>query len=304
MEKGPHFHHSPMAHPPWSSVLRMCSLVLLLTGALLTSAYSSNGSEVPASYQPLVDRLSKDGFNSEFLCGLFTDPRAEAIPAMMTISLTSGEARDFYNQFLTPESIRLAKKFKHENSKLLNQAEKQFHVEKEVIVAILLVESRFGENIGRWRIVPTLASMAIIDSPENLQSNYLTLRENDPEVSYDTIEMLSRKRGNWAYSELKCFLTIVQSERIDPLEVRGSYAGALGMAQFLPSSYLAFADKKSSLDEWLLSKEGAVFSIGNYLKVHGWRKNLSPERKKRVLWYYNHSKPYVETILQIARRIK
>ncbi len=279
-------------------------MVLLLTGFSLTCAHSSNGSELPACYQPLVDRLSRDGFDSEFLSGLFADPRAEATPAMMTIFFTSVETTDFYSQFLTPESIRLAKKFKRENSKLLNQAEKQCRVEKEVIVAILLVESRFGENIGRWRVVPTLASMAIIDSPENLQINYLALRENDPEASYDTLEMIARKRGKWAYSELKCFLTIVQNETIDPLEIRGSYAGALGMAQFMPSSYLAFADKKSSLDEWLLSKEGAVFSIGNYLKVHGWRKNLSLARKKRVLWYYNHSKPYVETILQIAKRIK
>jgi membrane-bound lytic murein transglycosylase B len=103
---------------------------------------------------------------------------------------------------------------------------------------------------------------------------------------------------------LKCFLNIVRDEKIDPLEVYGSYAGALGMAQFIPSSYLAYALNQKSLEDWLLSKEAAIFSIANYLKSHGWKKNLTIEKKKQVLWYYNHSEPYVETILQLAQKIK
>jgi membrane-bound lytic murein transglycosylase B len=261
-------------------------------------------SEAPSPYELLIHRLSQDGFDSEFLSNLLMDARAELNPALMTISIESRETRDLYAQFLSQEPISLSKKFLRQNLKLLRKAENRFHVEKEVVVAILLVESRFGENIGKYRVIPTLASMALMDSPENLQKNYRALKDTNTELSYEWVEGFAKRKAGWAYDELKCFLNIIQQEKIDPLEVYGSYAGALGMAQFIPSSYLVYALNQNTFENWLLSEEAAIFSIGNYLKFHGWKKNLSIEKKKQVLWYYNHSEPYVETILQLAQKIK
>jgi membrane-bound lytic murein transglycosylase B len=267
-------------------------------------AYSDEANEISSFQETLIHRLSQDGFDGEFLSKLLTDPRAGFMPEMMRVSVISRETPALYDQFLAPESILLAKKFHRQNHAILKQVEKRFHVEKEVIVAILLVESRFGENIGKFRVIPTLASMAVMDSPENLQKNYLNLQEIDPELSHEWIEGLAKRKAQWAYHELKCFLRIVRDEEIDPLEVYGSYAGALGMPQFIPSSYLAYAVRKNSFGSWLVSKEEAIFSIGNYLKSHGWKKNLSPKRKKQVLWTYNRSEPYIETILQVAQKIR
>jgi membrane-bound lytic murein transglycosylase B len=255
-------------------------------------------------YQPLIDRLLKDGFDFEFLSKLLKDPRAELNPGLMTISLESRETTELYQQFLSAEPILLCKKFLRQNLQGLRKMEKKFHVEKEVVVAILLVESRFGENIGKYRVIPTLASMALIDSPDNLHKNYLLLREIDPELSYEWMEGSAKRKANWAYHELKCFLRIIRHEEIDPFEVYGSYAGAVGMAQFIPSSYLAYAVREKSFEKWLESREEAIFSIGNYLKSHGWRKNLPIGKKRQVLWYYNRSEPYVETILQVAKKIR
>jgi len=221
----------------------------------------------------------------------------------MTISLDLYEVPERYTQFLNPESILLAKKFLGENIKTMRKMESRFQVDKEVIAAILLVESRFGQNIGRYRVLPTLASMALMDSPENLRKNFSILRELDPELSYEWMEGRAKRRASWAYHELKCFLTIIRYEEIDPLEVYGSSAGALGMAQFIPSSYLTYALNESSFVTWLLSKEEAIFSIGNYLKSHGWKKNLPVEKKKQILRSYNRSEPYVETVLQVAEKI-
>jgi membrane-bound lytic murein transglycosylase B len=259
--------------------------------------------EIPSYYEPLFQRLTGEGFDSEFLSKLFSDPRAEWIPGMMTLSLDLTEVPERYAQFLSPESIFLAKKFLKENMKTMKKAESRFQVDKEVIAAILLVESRLGQNIGRYRVFPTLASRAIMDSEENLRRNFSTLREIDPELSYEWMEGVSRKKANWAYHELKCFLTIIRYEEVDPLEVYGSSAGALGMAQFIPSTYLAYALNQSSFEAWLLNKEEAIFSIGNYLKSHGWKKNLPTEKKKRILWAYNRSEPYGTTVLQVAEKL-
>jgi membrane-bound lytic murein transglycosylase B len=61
---------------------------------------------------------------------------------------------------------------------------------------------------------------------------------------------------------------------------------------------------EKSFEKWLGSREEAIFSIGNYLSSHGWKKKLSIGKKKQVLWQYNRSNPYVETILQVAQKIK
>jgi membrane-bound lytic murein transglycosylase B len=177
-------------------------------------------------------------------------------------------------------------------------------VEKEVVVAILLVESGFGENIGRYQVIPSLTSMALIDSEENLRENYLALREIDPELSYEWMKDRAKRKAAWAYHELKCFLKIIRHEETDPLEIKGSSAAALGMAQFIPSSYLTYAVSQKGLKSWLLDSKEAIFSIGNYLSSHGWKKNLSGDRKRKILWYYNRSEPYVTTILRIARKIR
>ena len=282
--------------------MKIFNLILTISILFSSIAYGNDSNEI--FYHPLIHRLSQDGFDVEFLSKLLTDPRAEVIPSALTIYLESKEVPERYTQFLTPESILLSKKFLRENIKLLGKMETRFQVDKEVVVAILRVESRFGENIGKQRVIPTLASMALIDSPDNLRKQYLTLREINPELSYEWIEGQAKRKANWAYHELKCFLKIIHHEKIDPLEVFGSTAGALGMAQFIPSSYLAYALSNKGFESWLLSKEDAIFSIGNYLNSHGWKRNLSIEKKRKLLWYYNHSEPYVETILQVSQKIK
>ena len=279
-------------------------LVLTLLLSFLSAISIGEANEAPSPFQSLTHRLSQDGFDSEFLSNLLMDARSELNPSLMTLSLESRETEDLYRQFLTHDAILLSKKFLRQNLKVLRNAETRFYVEKEVIVAILLVESRFGENIGKYRLIPTLASIALMDSPDHLQKNYLILREKDPDLSYERIEGLSKRKANWAYHELKCFLNIIRYEKIDPLEVYGSYAGALGMAQFIPSSYLSYALNQKGFENWLLSKEAAIFSIGNYLRSHGWKKGLSIEKKRRILWHYNRSGPYGETILQLAQKIK
>lgn len=280
---------------------RTSCLVLFLLFSLISLSESN---EALSPYHPLIRRLSEDGFEPEFLFNIFLDSRAEPNLDPLSLSLGSMESGDLYEKFLTPESISLARNFLRQNLRLLRKAEKRFQVEKEVVVAILLVESRFGENIGKYRVIPTLGSLSLMGSQEHLSKIYTILRERNPELSYEWVEELAKRRAEWAYRELRCFLKIIRHESIDPLEIYGSYAGALGMAQFIPSSYLNYALSKKGLGNWLLSREESIFSIGNYLKSHGWERGLSMERKKKVLWSYNHSHPYVETILKIAQKIK
>jgi membrane-bound lytic murein transglycosylase B len=281
-----------------------CYLIVVLLVLLSSGAYGNEFNEMPFFHQPLIYRLFLDGFDLEFLTKLFSDSRSGFIPAVTMISLYSNEIPERYAQFLSAESILLSKKFLRNNFNTLRQMEKRFQVDKEVAVAILLVESRFGENVGRYRVIPTLASIALMDSSEILRKNCDAFLQIDPELSCEWIESRSRRKAEWAYQELKCFLNIIRQEKIDPLEVYGSHAGAMGIAQFIPSSYLNYALSQKSFEDWLISREEAIFSIGNYLGSHGWKKSLSVQKKKQILWYYNRSEPYVETVLKVSQKIR
>jgi len=145
-------------------------------------------------------------------------------------------------------------------------------VDKEVAVAILLVESRFGENIGKYRVIPTFASMAMMDSPESLQKNFQVLKDKNLDLSYESVEDFAKRRP-LGLRGIEMFLEDRSVSEDGPLEVYGSYAGAFGMPQFILPAILSMLIVKK-VRKLALNKEEAIFSIGNYLKSHGWEKNL------------------------------
>lgn len=279
-------------------------LVLLIIVLFSSLSIGEELDNIPTVYKPLKERLVQDGFDIEFLSKLFSDSRAEFNPSVLRIYINKIEEPSRYEKFLTEESIISAKKFLKQNLKILKKVERIYQVEKEVVVAILLVESRFGENIGKFRVITTLASIASLNSPENIKELYQNLSQQEQNLSVEEVESFAKRRSEWAYNELKCFLKIISENNIDPLEIYGSFAGAMGMAQFIPSSYLLYAKAKKGLVNWLLNKEEAILSIGNYLKAHGWKLGLPISKKRKLLWYYNNSEPYVDTILKIYKKIK
>lgn len=285
-------------------ILKKFPLVLIITVLFSSLSIGEELDNIPTVYKPLKERLVKDGFDIEFLSKLFSDSRAEFNPSVLKIYISRIEDPSRYEKFLTKESIISAKKFLKQNLKILKKAERIYQVEKEVVVAILLVESRFGENIGKYRVITTLASIASLNSSENIKELYLNLSQQGQELSFEEVESFARRKSEWAYKELKCFLKIINENNMDPLEIYGSFAGAMGMAQFIPSSYLLYAKAKKGLVNWLLNKEEAILSIGNYLKAHGWKMGLPISKKRKLLWYYNNSEPYVDTILKIYKKIK
>ena len=103
---------------------------------------------------------------------------------------------------------------------------------------------------------------------------------------------------------MKALLEISQRYKVDLFSLKGSYAGAFGMAQFLPSSYLKWAvsrDGNSMPD--LFAAQDAIYSVANYLKAHGYKYG-DEEAIKHSIWSYNHSDVYVDTVLGAARKMK
>ncbi len=157
--------------------------------------------------------------------------------------------------FLTEKRISQGKQFLKDNAVLLAKAEKEFGVPKEIISAIIGVETFYGKRQGNYRVLDSLSTLAF-DYP---------------------------KRSLF-WRELKEFFVLSQEQGVKPGDLKGSYAGAMGYGQFIPSSYRAYAidyDGDNKKDLWA-NKADAIGSVANYFKRHGWKEGQDVAQRVRV----------------------
>jgi membrane-bound lytic murein transglycosylase B len=275
---------------------RLIGLGLAVSLLLLWSpVVCSKSSETPVAFVNLQYSLIRSGFDQDYITKVFKDPRAEFLPNVVTkIAYLRKEKKADYSHFLTSANVEKGRRFLAEQNRLLSQAENKFGVAKEVMVAILTVESDLGQKTGNYPVFNVFSSLAIMDTPEVINSLSLDSR------------LMGRlqKKAAWGKSELCAFLTYCRQNRLDPLSIKGSWAGAFGYSQFLPSSILrcgADGNRDNCVD--LFCYEDAVFSIGNYLQKSGFRMENRATWSKAI-HAYNHSDPYVETVLTLAQWYK
>lgn len=279
----------PIFFATWITVIIFCTVSV--------SPVSAAAPESP--FAPVKSLLIRDGFDPSKIEQLFGDPRIE--PAFKSVSLffVHSEARLDYAQFTTEESIRKAQDYVRKHYDKLTTAEKTYGVDKNVITAILLVETRLGTFTGSSPILNTLATMTSLKDPDRRETLFQNIT-NPNRLPRETFEKQADRRWNWAYDQLKAFLQYTERENMDPLAISGSYAGALGIAQFLPTSILAYArDGNGDGRIDLFDHADAIASVANYLKTFGWKPGVSREKAEKAVFAYNRSSYYVNTILTI-----
>ncbi|MBP1747725.1 MAG: murein hydrolase [Deltaproteobacteria bacterium] len=249
------------------------SLVLIFVLADLNHAY------VDPVYQDGLNLLQldlqKQGFTSEELTNVFSDSRFQVYPHIVG---KTGKGMNYLSKrfgLLSKDSINRGRGILARYAASLKDAEQIYGVEKEIIVAILRVETNFGSAMGTYPILNSLATMAIIEN----------------------------RRSEWARKEVAELLKMCKAQQRDPFTIQGSWAGAFGISQFIPSSYVNYAvDGNGDGAVDLLTMSDAVASVANYLKSHGWAKDDS-DGKWRAVYAYNHCDNYVRAIFAYAEAL-
>jgi len=270
--------------------LTTCFAVLCLWLPLQAGATAKN---IGDHFQALQEKLIKDGFNSEKIKRLYSRPQVFYETDGVTILF-------FANKW----SIDKAKKYMHQHREELARVEKAYGVDSRVITAILLVESGLGKNVGKRSALNSLSTLASLMYPDVRRTFYKQIPD-DKRPNKNKFEKAAKRRSKWAYAELKAFLKHAYKEGFDPAEIPGSFAGAMGYAQFMPSNILAYGkdgNGDGTID--LLTHPDSMASIANFLKRHGWRPGISRKKQEKVIYHYNHSDYYVKAILKIAERLK
>ncbi|MFZ3140500.1 lytic murein transglycosylase B [Polaromonas sp.] len=163
--------------------------------------------------------------------------------------------RVYRSRFIDPIRIRAGVNFWQANRSALERAEKEYGVPAEIIVGIIGVETIYGRDTGSFRVMDSLATLAF---------------------DYPSSHPRALERSAYFKGEIEQFLTLESRKGADPFEPRGSYAGAMGMPQFMPSSWAKFAvdfDGDSVVDLWN-SPADVIGSVANYFKAYGWKSGM------------------------------
>jgi len=292
------------------------ALIVVCQAALLV--LSMNGTALAASdWKPLTERLAADGFDREAMEALFTRPEVLFEPETMAgklralirskspdaVAFTEALRKAYRREYLNPLAIARAKAFLADNRALLDEIAARYGVPKEIVVSIFLVETHLGRNTGNRRVFNRLASMARMNDLDIVRPHL------DASLLSPENEAFARRRcrekSEWAYSELKALLLFAAQDGGDPLALRGSAYGAIGLCQFMPSNVFLYgvdADGDGRID--LFAKPDALHSIANYLRGHGWREGMDRNDRQRVIFAYNHSSVYAGTVLEVAEKIQ
>ena len=228
--------------------MRIRRLLAGLLCGLAPAAWSADGplDEVEAVRSFMHEVESRHGLDGAWLEEVFRGARRQQ--SILDAFARPAEAKPWHAYreiFVTPERIRGGAKFVAEHRPVLERVRERFGVPPEIVAAIIGVETYYGRYTGRFRVIDALSTLAFF----------------------------SPRRGKFFRRELEEYLLFLREENRSTADLKGSYAGAIGIPQFIPSSYRAYAvdfdgDGRRDLSGSVVD---AVGSVGSYLSRHGWR---------------------------------
>jgi membrane-bound lytic murein transglycosylase B len=252
----------------------------------------------------LKAKLVADGVSRDRVDRAFGDPRMEAFDGLYFSPYSPRESHAMYRNFLSEEMIAQARQCRADNAPAFERAERRFAVPGSVCAAILTVETHCGRNTGRSVILYRLSRLAMANDPDNLERNLGRWSAGDPDIEH-RLRARARYLEDTFYPEVRATFEIARREGIDPLGLKGSGAGAFGYPQFLPTSYLQYAvDGNGDGRISLYDASDAAASCANYLARNGWHPGLSYQEQRAVIWRYNRSDAYIDTVLTLSRDIE
>ena len=216
----------------------------------VTIAIAGDIDPKPAIQQFKTEMANKHGFDRNYLDTVFSKVKLrDSIIKAISKPAESKPWHQYRKIFLTESRIQGGVKFWNQHQATIAKVAEKYGVPEQIMIAILGVETRYGGNTGAYPVMDAISTLAF----------------------------LYPKRSAFFRSELEQFLLLAREEGVNPLNLTGSYAGAMGLPQFMPSSYRHYAvdfDHDNQRDIWKNTAD-TLASIANYFVKHGWQPGQS-----------------------------
>ncbi|OGS99101.1 MAG: lytic murein transglycosylase B [Gallionellales bacterium RIFCSPLOWO2_12_FULL_59_22] len=222
-------------------IIHIC--IALLAGFF--AVYSAHSATLPGIPEFIDEMVARHRFDRGEMEKVFA--RAQHLPDVIELISRPATIKpwlEYRAAFVNRRRIQLGLEFWNKHRETLERAEKKYGVPQDIIVAVIGVETLYGRNAGNFLVLDALTTLAF-DYP---------------------------RRAPFFRSELENYLLLARDQQFDLLAIRGSYAGAMGIPQFMPSSYRNYAvDFNANRATDLLREEAdAIGSVANYLQGYGW----------------------------------
>lgn len=253
------------------NIVKKVILAWILMTGFISQAFAIDLEQRSDIKQYIADISKTYQFDEKALTKLFK--RVNFNPVIIQKMTKPSEAKPWYvyrNSLITPERIQKGQAYWKKNQHYLLEAEQKYGVPASVIIGIIGVETTYGENKGIYPVMDALTTLAFNYPP----------------------------RAKFFKSELTQFLLLCREQKWNPLKIKGSYAGAMGFPQFMPSSYRNYAvDYKTDGIDLLNNNADVINSVANYLQKHGWQKDqpiaviATMSKKNRAAKLVDNGKP-------------
>lgn len=277
-----------------------CLLSILIYANELFAALSGD-------WNYIEKRLQKKGLHKNYISALKSSYDDKDLETVIKLNVLLFLKTSDYHGVQVSNSAKLdIQPFLNKHKTTLNTAEKKWGVSQNVIVSLLWMETRHGKNYGNFHVPSVFLNL--IQSERKDVINFLQTKATDFSSKVTKKQRLeivkrTRKKADWAIQELVAMQTLFKKDPDKIKSLKGSFSGAFGMSQFLPSSYKNWAKtQRGNVAPDLFRADDAIHSVGFYLKDHGWKQKNKKSHVK-TLMKYNNSRDYAEAILKIAKML-
>ena len=260
-------------------VIKVFSLIMIIS---LTFAGENRLDDL--AYQLVLEKIDKKVVPTSYIDEIFNNPSIEKhleIPERFAKPYEKKSWEQYKKLFIKESRIVAGVKFYSENKDLVFQVSKKYDVDPFIILSIAGIESNYGRHYKGFTVFNSL---------------YTQIHEMP-------------KRAKWASNELASYLEYCYKDNVDPQSIEGSYAGAFGFGQFIPSSFNRYSvdfddDGVRRPHDW----PDVLGSIANYLRMNGYNANSSDYSKEgdiyKSVFAYNHADNYVMAVLELTEKIR
>ncbi|MDH4127190.1 MAG: lytic murein transglycosylase [Spirochaetota bacterium] len=267
---------------------------------------SNNRSKIDFLKSFIIEKLKQNGINESNAKNYLNYDIINFNPQIIALNLGFIDNKINIKKLksvLLTSSSKISSDFIKKYSPFIKKVSIQYKIPEEIILSILWVETRFGENLGNHSVLNVYFNLSLLQHPVILKELTLWFKDKYRIQNYLAFQKKAILKSQWGFKELISLISISVKYNVNIKSLYGSYAGAFGICQFIPSSYLAYAkdgDEDGIID--LFNAKDAIVSTANYLSRMGWTQFQHSQH--RAILSYNNSTPYLTKVIDNSARLR